>query len=423
MNAQSNPSVCAAAPARGGMPNDLPAATALPWGASLALRALRGLRHGQIELRLPDGHTVRFGSAGSAGKAEGMAHLHVHDALMFPAVMRHGDIGFAESYIQGLWSTPDLPALLRLLVANRATLERLIHGGRVGAWLHRVRHALRRNSRAGSRRNIHAHYDLGNDFYRLWLDAGLNYSSAWFVGDMTQSLAQAQANKMHRALAQCAVRPGERLLEIGCGWGGLAELACRGVGARVTGITLSSEQLAWARERLEQAGLSAEFHLQDYRDLAGEPFDAVVSIEMFEAVGRAYWPGYFATLHRMLKPGGRACIQSIVIRDDLFERYARGSDFIQQYIFPGGMLPSPSVFRSEARRAGLQVVDEFAFGADYAETLRRWRERFLAEQAQVRALKKFDTRFIRTWDFYLTYCEAAFMQGDTDVIQFTLQRT
>ena len=417
MTAQPHPSACAA-PAHSGMPIDLPHAAALPWATSLALRALGGLRQGQLELRLPDGHTLRFGSPGSA---EPMAQLHVHDAAVFAAVMRHGDIGFAESYIQGQWHTPDLTTLLRLLVANRAALERLIHGGRVGAWLHRMRHALRRNSRAGSRRNIHAHYDLGNDFYRLWLDAGLNYSSAWFAGDMTQGLEAAQANKMRRALLACGVRPGQRLLEIGCGWGALAECASQEAGARVTGITLSAEQLAWARARLARAGVQAELRLQDYRELHDEPFDAVVSIEMFEAVGRAYWPTFFATLHRLLKPGGRACIQSIVIRDDLFERYARGSDFIQQYIFPGGMLPSPSVFRAAAQRAGLQVVGEFAFGADYAETLRRWRERFQAEQAEVRALK-FDTRFTRTWDFYLAYCEAAFMQGDTDVIQFTLQR-
>jgi cyclopropane-fatty-acyl-phospholipid synthase len=219
------------------------------------------------------------------------------------------------------------------------------------------------------------------------------------------------------------VQPGERLLEVGCGWGTLAREAAAEFGATVTGVTLSTEQLAWARQAVARDGLAerVDLRLQDYRDIADPPFDALVSIEMFEAVGREYWAGFFATVRERLKPGGRACIQSITIRDDLFERYVAGTDFIQQYIFPGGLLPSPSEFRQAARAAGLEVVNELAFGADYAETLVRWRERFLAEEPNVRALG-FDTRFMRTWEFYLAYCEAAFVCGNTDVMQFTLRR-
>jgi cyclopropane-fatty-acyl-phospholipid synthase len=211
------------------------------------------------------------------------------------------------------------------------------------------------------------------------------------------------------------------VLEIGCGWGAIAEVATRAFGARLTGVTLSTEQLAWAQARLRKAGLAADLRLQDYRDIADGPFDAIVSIEMFEAVGREYWDGYFRTVATQLKPGGRACIQSITIRDDLFDRYVRSTDFIQQYIFPGGLLPSPSQFRAHAAKAGLRVVGELAFGADYAETLRHWREAFLRQEGAVRELG-FDTRFVRLWEFYLACCEAAFAAGNTDVMQFTLVR-
>jgi cyclopropane-fatty-acyl-phospholipid synthase len=226
---------------------------------------------------------------------------------------------------------------------------------------------------------------------------------------------------LRRALDACGVAPGERLLEIGCGWGALAETAAAESGARVSGVTLSTEQLAWAQHRLRALGLDTDLRLQDYRDIDDGPYDAIVSIEMFEAVGRAYWPGFFRRVHELLKPGGRACIQTITIRDDLFERYAAGTDFIQQYVFPGGLLPSATAFRAAAEAAGLQVVEQFAFGRDYAETLRRWRARFQAEEAAVRALG-FDARFLRLWEFYLAYCEAAFDTGDTDVVQFTLHR-
>ncbi len=394
----------------------------LPAGAPAAARAvfglLRDLAHGTLDVQMPDGSLARFGH-GDAPRAS----IRLADWRVCGGALKSGDIGFAESFIEGGWTSPDLVALLQLFIANRDAVERMVYGSWWGALAHRLRHLLNRNSRRGSRRNIHAHYDLGNAFYRLWLDETMNYSSALFEGDFGRPSSDAQGAKIRRALAECALAPGQRVLEIGCGWGALAETAARERGVHVTGLTLSTEQLAFARERLARAGLAplADLRLQDYRDIEEGPFDAVVSIEMFEAVGREYWDGFFGTLHRQLKPGGRACIQTITIRDDLFDRYLKSTDFIQQYIFPGGLLPSPQAFRAEARRAGFKVVNELAFGPDYAETLRRWRARFLAEQQHVLRLG-FDQRFLRIWEFYLAYCEAAFATGNTDVMQFTLQR-
>ena len=387
----------------------------VPMAARPVLHLLERLRHGTLDIRLPSGEQLHFGSGG-----ELRATLRLRNWNAATAALKSGDIGFAETFIAGDWSTPDLAALLKLFIANRDEMEALVYGRWWGALLHRARHLFNRNSRRGSKKNIHAHYDLGNAFYRLWLDPTMNYSSAWFDGDRTRDMPTAQAAKMRRALGECGVRRGDRVLEVGCGWGALAECAAREFGAQVTGVTLSTEQLEGGQRRLAEAGLPGELRLQDYRDIDDGPFDAVVSIEMFEAVGRAYWPGFFAMLRRQLKPGGRACIQSITIRDDLFERYVRSTDFIQQYIFPGGLLPSPQAFRAAAACAGLQVVNELSFGEDYAETLRRWRERFLAEDAGVRRLG-FDTRFMRTWEFYLAYCEAAFETGNTGVMQFTLE--
>jgi cyclopropane-fatty-acyl-phospholipid synthase len=251
----------------------------------------------------------------------------------------------------------------------------------------------------------------------------MNYSSALYEGDLTRPLAQAQDAKTRRVLAMAGVRPGDRVLEIGCGWGALAEMATCEFGAHVTGVTLSTEQLAHARQRLAAAGAAdrADLRLQDYRDIASEPFDAICSIEMVEAVGREYWPAYFGKIAALLKPGGRACIQSIVMDDALWPRYIRGTDFIQQYIFPGGCLPCPAEFTRHARAAGLAVADGHSFGLDYAHTLRLWRERFMERRADVLALG-FDERFIRLWEFYLAYCEAAFSQRNTDVVQFTLHK-
>ena len=396
-------------------------APSTPAAARAVLGMLSRLKHGSLELRLPDASIARFGQGGPK------ASVQVHDWNVFARALQSGDIGFAEGYIAGEWESGELSTLLELLIANRDELERVVYGTWWGSLLYRLKHLMNRNSRRGSAKNIHAHYDLGNQFYEMWLDPTMSYSSAWFEGDATRPLAQAQQAKVRRALEQAGVTSGSRVLEIGCGWGGLAEIAARDFGAHVTGVTLSREQLGWAHERMMSARLDSDcdLRLQDYRSLAAQhqsrPFDAIVSIEMFEAVGREYWDGYFDTLRRCLKPGGYACIQSITIRDDLFERYVKSTDFIQQYIFPGGLLPSVPQFEALARRFGFTLVRSLAFGLDYAETLRRWRDAFDQNEAKVRSLG-FDERFIRIWRFYLAYCEAAFMRGNTDVVQFTLQR-
>jgi len=392
-----------------------------PAAARAVFRIMKNLQHGALDVQLPDGSVMHFGNASGGAPRAAMRLLNWN---VCGATLRSGDIGFAEAFIAGDWSSPDPAALIKLMLANASAVESLVYGTWWGSLLYRVKHWLNRNSRAGSKKNIHAHYDLGNEFYRLWLDPTMNYSSAWFEGERSRPMADAQWAKVRRALVECEVKAGDRVLEIGCGWGALAECAAREFSATVTGVTLSTEQLAWARERLAAAGLPGDLRLQDYRDLqvgpGDGPFDAVASIEMFEAVGREYWPSFFQTLKAQLKAGGKACVQSIVIRDDMFERYVNSTDFIQQYIFPGGLLPSPTEFRKAAQAAGLRVVNELAFGLDYAETLSRWRERFLSQDGPVRQLG-FDTRFMRIWEFYLAYCEAAFAMGNTDVMQFTLQ--
>jgi len=394
------------------LPSDAPAS------ARAVLKLLLRLRHGSLTLQLPDGRMQRFG-----GQTLPHATLVLHSWRPCSAALRSGDIGFAESFIAGDWSTPNLAELLRVLVKNRAEVEDVIYGTWAGRLLYRIKHLLHRNTRSNSQKNIHAHYDLGNAFYQLWLDDSMNYSAAIFAGDLTQPMAQAQATKVRRALSEAGVKAGDRVLEIGCGWGALAEMACTELDASVTGVTLSTEQLAFAKDRMQRLGVTdrADLRLQDYRDIDDAPFDAICSIEMVEAVGREYWPTYFSTVSKLLKPGGKACVQSIVIDDALFERYVGSTDFIQQYIFPGGCLPCPREFRAQARAAGLEVVNEYAFGLDYAETLRRWRDSFLAQREAVLA-GGFDERFMHIWEFYLAYCEAAFMENNIDVVQYTLQK-
>ena len=387
-----------------------------PTAARTVFRLLQQIRHGSLTLQLPDGSVKTLGDGHGPH-----ARVHLHNWKPFAAALKSGDIGFAESYIDGDWTTPHLATLLGLLLANRKALDQVIHGSWAGRLLYRLKHLLNRNTKTNSRKNIHAHYDLGNHFYELWLDGTMNYSSALFQGNQTQELQQAQHAKVRRALNMAGIKAGDNVLEIGCGWGALAEKATLEFGAHVTGVTLSTEQLKWAQQRLAAQGLSdkADLRLQDYRDIKDGPYDAICSIEMLEAVGQEYWPTYFQNIAQLLKPDGRACIQSIVIQDHLFERYIRSTDFIQQYIFPGGCLPSPSEFRRHATAAGLKVIDELAFGLDYAETCRRWRTDFLASKDKVLALG-FDERFIRIWEFYLAYCEAGFDAGDLDVVQYTL---
>ena len=386
-------------------------------GARALLHLLTRIEIGHLALCGPDGQWRHFGTRGRGPDAT----VHLHDWRVLTTATRRGGIGFAESFVRGEWDTPDLPALLKLLVANREALGPVLRGNRLATLGTRLRHRLNRNSRAGSRDNIHAHYDIGNAFYALWLDPGMTYSSALFT-DAAQTLADAQDAKYGRVLDQLLVAPGAHVLEIGCGWGGLAAAgAARSL--QMDGVTLSTEQLAFASERTADQSPRPALHLCDYRDLdriapAGG-YDAIASIEMFEAVGEAYWPGFFRTVAQHLKPGGRACIQTITIAEDRFDAYRRGTDFIQRYIFPGGMLPSRSAFEAQARAAGLAVVDVHAFGPDYARTLALWRDRFTEQLEAARALG-FDDAFIRLWTYYLAYCEAGFAAGTTDVMQFTL---
>ena len=437
----------------------LPAGT--PAAARTALKLLQRLRQGSLTMQLPDGSLRHFGHPDPSGRVPAAA-MSLRNWNVFKAALKSGDIGFAESYIAGDWTTPQLTDLLKVFICNRQDMEAVIFGSWLGRLIYRIQHLFNRNTRANSQKNIHAHYDLGNAFYELWLDGTMNYSSAWFDGDNSRPMAEAQQAKVRRALRMAGVKAGDRVLEIGCGWGALAEMATTEFQASITGVTLSTEQLAFARQRMARLGIAPaagagasvgassdagppqvgtapsggsavreatsvgatihhDLRLQDYRDITDGPYDAICSIEMVEAVGREYWPTYFQAIARLLKPGGRACVQSIVIDDKLFDRYIESTDFIQQYIFPGGCLPCPREFRREAEKAGLQVVDAFAFGADYAETLKRWREKFLAEKARVLQLN-FDERFMRLWEFYLAYCEAAFAESNIDVVQYTLQK-
>jgi cyclopropane-fatty-acyl-phospholipid synthase len=386
-----------------------------PWYARQVIHLLQEIKHGCMHVSLPNGIELTIG--------EGVpdAYIQFLQWSAFRDVLTKGDIGFAEGYLSGAWNTPDLTGLLCLLANNREALDSAIYGRWWGKLYNRVRHLLNANTRSGSRRNISAHYDLGNSFYQLWLDPSMTYSSARFDGDPHQPLQAAQDRKYQHMLDLLDLPGNQSILEVGCGWGGFAEHAARHGAHRVRGITLSREQLDYARTRIAAAGLesTSSFEFQDYRDERGQ-YDAIVSIEMFEAVGEAWWPTYFDTLKKALKPGGRAAVQTILIDDALFERYRVGTDFIQKYIFPGGMLPSTPRFIAEAARAGLKVTQHEHFALDYADTLAHWRRAFHAKTDAVRA-QGFDERFMRVWHFYLAYCEAGFRAGSVDVAQFRLE--
>ena len=384
------------------------------------LGLLDQLRSGHLILTLPNNEVKEFGNRSDQLHAE----IQVLDWSVFKQVLSHGDIGFAESYIRGEWNTPDLKAVLELAIRNRTILEKAIYGSWFGSIAYRLRHWFRDNSKSGSRKNIHAHYDLGNAFYTLWLDPTMSYSSAWFSEGNKQSLMDAQRAKIKRILDSIHAKEGDQILEIGCGWGGFMEEALHN-GNQVTGLTLSTEQKAFADSRLQKISTEVsnakqfEVRLQDYRDCK-EQFDGIASVEMFEAVGENHWTEYFQTVAKRLKAGGRACIQTIVIADDLFDRYRQSTDFIQQYVFPGGMLPSPAKFKAAAASAGLELEAEFAFGADYAKTLCLWRDSFNQKIEEIYRLG-FDEAFIRLWNFYLMYCAAGFSEKNIDVVQYTLK--
>jgi cyclopropane-fatty-acyl-phospholipid synthase len=380
--------------------------------AHFVLKALDRLSVGRLTVRLPDGSTRVFGTP----QAQPQASVEVKDWRFFRKILLDGDIGFAEAYMDGYCDSPDLPALIALLAENERALGRVAHTNIVHNLLRRLLHRRHDNSREGSKRNIHAHYDLGNNFYRLWLDPTMSYSAALFDGEKSKSLEAAQSAKYERILAQIGAKQGDSILEIGCGWGGFAEAAARR-GMRVTAITISREQLEYTRERLARCGLADRVDLQfrDYRDLEGS-YDHIVSIEMIEAVGERYWPDYFATLKRHVLPGGSALVQAIVIADEFFDSYRHRPDFIQTYIFPGGMLLSPSRIGEHCRQAGLRIAELYGFGLDYAHTLETWLGRFDEVADQVATLG-FDERFRRMWRYYLAYCAAGFATGRTNVLQ------
>ena len=372
---------------------------------------------GTLRFTLPKGRSLLI-----QGRLEGPeAEINVRDERAFRRMLQSADIGFAFGFLEGEWDTPDLSVLLEALSLNFDRLKRLVDGHPLMRALHFVSHLMNRNSRSGARRNILAHYDLGNSFYGQWLDPSMTYSSGLFSPGI-ETLEAAQRAKYERLARDMDLQAGMSVVEIGCGWGGFAEYAAREVGAKVVGLTLSDAQADYARARMQAQGLSdrVEIRIQDYRDLTGL-FDRVASIEMFEAVGEEYWDVYFDTLRRVLKPGGRAGLQVITIRDDLFEDYRVRADFIKKYIFPGGMLPSTSRLRADIKKAGLVETGLLSFGQDYARTLQHWRTGFQDSWSSVEKLG-FDERFRRLWLFYLSYCEAGFRSGRTDVVQVQAAR-
>jgi cyclopropane-fatty-acyl-phospholipid synthase len=378
-----------------------------------------GVAEGSMEVRLPDGSLRQFG--GRRPGADARVHLHSWRALA--RLISSGSVGWYKAWSLGEWSSPDPVALFEIFSRNGATLGNTGRAKGLFRWVNRLAHAVRDNDRRGSRRNIAFHYDLGNDFYSAWLDPSMTYSSAVFAEPISaqEPLEAAQARKIDLLLDRLDLQPGDHLLEIGCGWGSLMERAARERGARVTGLTLSEAQKAHAERRLAEAGQAGccTIELMDYRDARGR-YDAVASVEMVEAVGAPWWPAYLETIARLLKPGGRAGLQLISIRDELFDGYAANADFIQTYIFPGGMLVSERKFAEIAARCGLEWRDRKGYGLHYAETLKRWRHAFDAAVAEGRLPAGFDERFHRLWRYYLMYCEGGFRGGGIDVAQVTL---
>ena len=374
--------------------------------------ALGHIEYGHLTLVTPEGAKLEF----SGPRSGPSAHLRLYEWHVLEDFLARGEMGFAENYIDGNCASENLPELLTFALLNAQVLEKFFYGGSLYICLTYLRQLLRRNSLWGAKRNMLAHYDLGNEFYALWLDKGMTYSCALFDGDASRSLEEAQAAKYTRVLDKLGAEPGQHILDIGCGWGGFVELAAR-CGIRVTGITLSPEQAGYARARIQKAGLSELANIEelDYRKVSGQ-YDHIVSIGMFEHVGDYCWASYFAAIKKHLKPGGRAVIQSTTINDALFQELHNYSGFMEQVIFPGGMLPSQPRFCEAAKKEGLQCEESFAFGADYIRTLQCWQERFHAHREDIKALG-YDESFLRLWRFYLSSCIASFASGRTDVMQ------
>ena len=389
----------------------------LPRYFARAFSMLRGMNTGRVDFVLPDGRRFR-----AEGPNPGpVAEVHIHNDDLFARLIREGDLGFCDAYLDEWWSTPDLQGFMDWVHADNDAIYDGFPGLGLVRQFEKFRFWLQRNNRQQARRNISYHYDLGNEFYGLWLDDTMTYSSALFETGQENHEA-AQIAKYASMVDQMGAQPGDHILEIGCGWGGFAEYAARERGLKVTGLTISEEQFKYARERIDKAGLSGlvELKLQDYRDETGT-YDGIASIEMFEAVGQKYWPTYFDTVRERLKPGKNATLQIITVQDRRWDVYRRGVDFIQKYIFPGGMLPSPSALRSQIVKAGLAVERSIEFGPSYNITLRRWHETFNEKWDQI-AEMGFDDRFRRMWNFYLTSCAATFESANCDVTQITIKR-
>jgi cyclopropane-fatty-acyl-phospholipid synthase len=376
----------------------------------------KGLRIGRLEVTLPNGERREF--AGSQPGPNGV--LDIKDRRLIRYVLKHGEVGFGEGYLDGLWDSPDLASLLAVMHLNEPHYKGPYEKNPLSRFIGWARHKLRANSRAGARANIEYHYDLGNEFYKMWLDETLAYSSGMFIRP-DQSLKEAQLNKFKLNYERLDLRPEHHLLEIGSGWGGFAVYAAQHSGCRVTSITLSKEQLAEAQHRAQAPGDGdrVTFELRDYRDVR-DTYDRVVSIEMYEAVGEEYWPAWFAAIARALRPGGRAAIQGITISPQLFPEYRLKQDFIQKYIFPGGMLCPPGLFQDLALEAGLTSRDARFYGKDYADTLAHWHRNVVG--ARDRIVEQFDERFLRLWRYYLAYCECGFRVGSVDLMQVTLDK-
>jgi len=385
---------------------------------NLVSRLTRSISAGRVTFVLEDGSEITSDS-GNPGPA---AVIKLHSLKGIRRLVSSGYVGLSEGYMAGDWSTPSLRDIFDFGTANMKQLDENLSGGAVARLANALSHFQRRNNKSGSRRNISDHYDLGNDFFSKWLDKSMTYSSALFKDSETESLAQAQENKYRRIVERLGLKSHHHVVEIGCGWGGFAEFAAKETGAKVTGLTISQEQQAFATSRMEKSGLSdqVDIRLQDYRDLNGE-FDHAVSIEMLEAVGEKYWPGYFETIARNLKDGGKAMIQVIIVPDERFQQYKRSVDFIQKYIFPGGMLMCPGRMKSHGADAGLTLEETHTFGPDYSRTLDLWRETFDLQWPSILPLG-FDDRFKRMWDYYLEYTSAGFRAGSINVGQFLLQK-
>jgi len=395
----------------------MPDLSGLPTTIKIIFRVARRIRWGSIIMIVPDGRAFRF-----RGREAGPeAVFKLNDYAVFGKLWRHGTLGFGEAYFQELWESPDVTTLLEVLARNEDDFEEFFNAGKLFQPVQQIFNWLRRNNKKGSRRNIIAHYDLGNDFYGQWLDPTMTYSSAKFING-TEDLSEAQRNKYQSLADELKLEPHHTLLEIGSGWGGFAEYAAKEIGCKITGITISPEQYKFSVDRIKNQGLEdrVEFRLQDYRDVEGR-YDRIASIEMLEAVGLSYWPVYFQTLFNRLEPGGLAGVQVITIEDKFFDLYSKRADFIQRYIFPGGMLPSPNTLKNQVGDAGLIWRNNVNFGLDYAKTLNEWRSRFQSAWPQIQTLG-FDERFRLLWKYYLSYCEAGFRVGCIDVAQFTVQK-